>query len=61
MQDIEHVTGARQAASFHLNMALLMLHAGRDEEARDAFHKLVAVIEALPPDLEVALPLDAVR
>lgn len=61
MHDIEHITGARRAASFHLNMGLLMLHAGRDEEARAAFHKLVAVIEALPADLEVALPLDAVR
>jgi hypothetical protein len=44
---------AKSYISFNLNFALLMLSAGRDEEASIALAKAVAGIEALPDDLFV--------
>jgi len=44
---------AKSHISFNLNFALLMLSAGRDEEASIALAKAVTGIEALPDDLFV--------
>jgi hypothetical protein len=44
---------AKSYISFNLNFALLMLSAGRDEEASKVLAKAVAGIEALPDDLFV--------
>lgn len=49
----DNTTKAKTAMSFQLNFMLLMLNAGRNEEAVEACNKLDALIQALPDDLFV--------
>jgi hypothetical protein len=49
----DNTVKAKTTLSFQLNFMLLMLNAGRNEEAVEACNKLDAVIQALPDDLFV--------
>jgi hypothetical protein len=47
---------AKKAARFEFEFALLMMMAGRDQEAEKAFERLNNILNALPDDLMIELP-----
>ena len=54
----DNTASAQSFLSFQLNFMMLMLHAGRIEEAQESARKLAYGIAQLPEDLHIDVDVD---
>jgi len=54
--ELNETVSAKSYISFNLNLMLLMLNCGRNEEAQLDLARLTAAIDALDPELHINVP-----